>query len=115
MGRAMKVGYQSYVYRGHRIERSANPTVLPCRRWAIRSGVLAGHADFTFRGAKALIDAALALREEGRNPTLDEVAEQAMVSRATAYRYFPSIAALVRETTTRAKVPVGPLPSGPAF
>jgi AcrR family transcriptional regulator len=75
----------------------------------------AGHVNPKRRTRQALIDAALALREEGRNPTLDEVAEQAMVSRATAYRYFPSIAALVRETTTRAKVPVGPLPSGPAF
>ena len=41
-----------------------------------------------------------ALREAGRNPTLDEVAERAMVSRATAYRYFPSAEALVSETAT---------------
>lgn len=52
------------------------------------------------RTRQALIEAALALREENRNPTLDEVAGRAMVSRATAYRYFPSIEALVSETAT---------------
>lgn len=52
------------------------------------------------RTRQALIDAALALREESHNPTLDEVAERAMVSRATAYRYFPSVEALVSETAT---------------
>lgn len=50
------------------------------------------------RTRQALIDAALALRDEGRSPTFAEVAERAMVSRATAYRYFPSIEALVSET-----------------
>jgi AcrR family transcriptional regulator len=52
------------------------------------------------RTRQALIDAALALRDEGHNPTLAEVAERAMVSRATAYRYFPSVEALLSETAT---------------
>lgn len=50
------------------------------------------------RTRQALIDAALALRDEGHNPTFAEVAERALVSRATAYRYFPSVEALVSET-----------------
>lgn len=52
------------------------------------------------RTRQALIDAARALRDEHRNPTFAEVAERAMVSRATAYRYFPSIEALISETAT---------------
>ncbi len=50
------------------------------------------------RTRQALIDAALALRDEGRNPTYSEVAKRALVSRATAYRYFSSIEALISET-----------------
>ena len=50
------------------------------------------------RTRQALIDAALALREHGRDPSFAEVAEHALVSRATAYRYFPSVEALVSES-----------------
>jgi len=59
-----------------------------------------GRANQRRRTRQALIDAALALRDEGRDPTLPEVAERALVSRATAYRYFPSIEALMSETAT---------------
>lgn len=52
------------------------------------------------RTRQALIDAALAFRDEGRNPTFAEVAERALVSRATAYRYFSSVEALISETAT---------------
>lgn len=50
------------------------------------------------RTRQALIDAALAFRDEGQTPTFAEVAERAMVSRATAYRYFASMEALLSET-----------------
>ncbi|RDJ99054.1 TetR/AcrR family transcriptional regulator [Paraburkholderia lacunae] len=59
-----------------------------------------GRANQKRRTRQALIDAALALRDEGRNPTFAEVAERALVSRATAYRYFSSVEALVSETAT---------------
>lgn len=59
------------------------------------------------RTRQALIDAALALREEGRNPSFADVAERALVSRATAYRYFSSVEALLIETT--AEVAMRPL------
>jgi AcrR family transcriptional regulator len=49
------------------------------------------------RTQRALFDAAIALSEEGRKPTFAEVAERAMVSRATAYRYFNSVEALISE------------------
>jgi len=35
--------------------------------------------------------------KQGRKPAMDEVAKEALVSRATAYRYFPSIDALLVE------------------
>jgi AcrR family transcriptional regulator len=59
-----------------------------------------GRANQKRRTRQALIDAALALRDEGHNPTFAEVAERALVSRATAYRYFSSIEALISETAT---------------
>ena len=59
-----------------------------------------GRANQKRRTRQALIDAALALRDAGHNPTFAEVAERALVSRATAYRYFSSIEALVSETAT---------------
>jgi AcrR family transcriptional regulator len=42
------------------------------------------------RTRQAILDAALALIEEGLLPSVEEAAERAKVSRATAYRYFPT-------------------------
>lgn len=49
------------------------------------------------RTRKDLLLAAGRLLKDGRRPTMDEVAESAMVSRATAYRYFPTLEALLVE------------------
>ena len=43
-----------------------------------------------YRTRAAIIEAATALLREGRPPTVAEAAERALVSRATAYRYFPT-------------------------
>ena len=51
------------------------------------------------RTRRVLIAAADELFAEGRVPTVPEVAERAEVSRATAYRYFPTQEALLLETT----------------
>lgn len=59
-----------------------------------------GRANQKRRTRQALISAAMAFRDEGRNPTFAEVAERALVSRATAYRYFSSLEALISETAT---------------
>lgn len=45
------------------------------------------------------------LLSEGKSPTMDEVAEEAMVSRATAYRYFPSLEGLLVEAPIHGGVP----------
>lgn len=65
---------------------------------SVRDGDPQGRTKQKLRTRQALIDAAVALRDEGHNPTVAQVAERAMVSRATAYRYFPSTEALVSET-----------------
>jgi AcrR family transcriptional regulator len=43
--------------------------------------------------------------KQGRTPTLEEVAEEALVSRATAYRHFPSVEALLVEASIDVAMP----------
>lgn len=57
------------------------------------------------RTRKDLLQAAARLVKQGRNPTLEEVAEEALVSRATAYRYFQNVEALVVEAWVDVAVP----------
>ena len=57
----------------------------------------AGRENQRRRTRKDLLEAADRLLKQGRRPTLEEVAEEAMISRATAYRYFPGIEALLIE------------------
>jgi AcrR family transcriptional regulator len=56
-----------------------------------------GRANQLRRTRKDLLQAAARLARDGRSPSLDEVAEAAMVSRATAYRHFPDVNALLIE------------------
>ncbi len=57
------------------------------------------------RTRKDLLQAASRLMKQGRTPTLEETAEEALVSRATAYRHFPSIEALLVEASFDVAVP----------
>lgn len=57
------------------------------------------------RTRKDLLQAAAALTKNGRSPTLEEIAEKALVSRATAYRYFPSVDALLVEASVDVATP----------
>ena len=57
----------------------------------------AGRSNQKRRTRKALLEAASRLMREDRKPSLEEVAEEALVSRATAYRYFPTVEALLAE------------------
>jgi AcrR family transcriptional regulator len=52
-----------------------------------------------------LLRAAARLMQAGRSPSLEEVAEAAMVSRATAYRYFPGVEALLGEAARHVAMP----------
>jgi AcrR family transcriptional regulator len=57
------------------------------------------------RTRKDLLQAAAKLVKQGSTPTLEEIAEEALVSRATAYRYFPSVEALLVEAAVDVAVP----------
>ena len=57
------------------------------------------------RTRKDLLRAAARLMKEGRNPGLEEIAEAAMVSRATAYRYFSGVEALLVEAALDVAMP----------
>jgi AcrR family transcriptional regulator len=65
----------------------------------------AGRANQKLRTRKHLLDTAARMLQEGLQPTLDEVAEAALVSRATAYRYFPSIDSLLLEASLHIHTP----------
>jgi AcrR family transcriptional regulator len=54
-------------------------------------------ANQRYRTRKDLLAAATRLMKNGRKPTLEEIAEAALVSRATAYRYFPKVDPLLVE------------------
>jgi AcrR family transcriptional regulator len=57
------------------------------------------------RTRKDLLEAAARLVKQGGKPSLEEIAEEALVSRATAYRYFPSVEALLVEASFDIAIP----------
>lgn len=57
------------------------------------------------RTRKDLLQAASRLMKQGVKPDLEAVAEEAMVSRATAYRYFPGVDALLVEAALDTAMP----------
>ena len=68
--------------------QSGEPTVAP-------SGP--GRVNQKLRTRTAILQAATELMRTGRDVTMLEVAKSALVSEATAYRYFPDLVSLLRE------------------
>ena len=64
-----------------------------------------GRAAQKLRTRQALMDTAVELVKAGRRPSVSAVADQAGVSRATAYRYFPSQDLMLSEAKIRAAPP----------
>ncbi|MGE0225504.1 MAG: TetR/AcrR family transcriptional regulator [Acetobacteraceae bacterium] len=64
-----------------------------------------GRANQKRRTRKALLEAAARLIRQGRKPALEEIAEEALVSRATAYRYFPAVDSLLLEASLDVAIP----------
>jgi len=64
-----------------------------------------GQANRRLRTRKDLLEAAARLLREGRSPSFEEIAETALVSRATAYRYFPGLDALLLEAALHVETP----------
>src|SRR5690606_30560283 len=57
------------------------------------------------RTRHTIVRAAGALLARGKKPSLDDIAAEARVSRATAYRYFPGLDALLSEAAVDLMVP----------
>lgn len=64
-----------------------------------------GRTKQRLRTRKELLAAAALLIKDGRKPTLAEVADAALVSRATAYRYFSSVELLLAEVGLDQHIP----------
>jgi len=58
---------------------------------------MAGRANQKLRTRNAIVAAAAELSRTGREVTIPEVARAALVSEATAYRYFPDLVGLLQE------------------
>lgn len=58
---------------------------------------MSGRANQKLRTRNAIVQAAAELSRTGREVTMPEVARAAMVSEATAYRYFPDLVSLLQE------------------
>lgn len=65
----------------------------------------AGRTNQKRRTRKALLEATARLMKDGRRPSFDEVAAEALVSRATAYRYFPGVEPLLVEAALDLEMP----------
>lgn len=61
-----------------------------------------GRANQKRRTRAAVLEAAVELVRQGKSPSVAEAAEAAAVSRATAYRYFPTQESLLVEAATMA-------------
>ncbi|AUG82038.1 TetR family transcriptional regulator [Kitasatospora sp. MMS16-BH015] len=57
-----------------------------------------GRVNQKLRTRAAIVAAAVELMRSGREVTMPEVAKAALVSEATAYRYFPDLASLLQES-----------------
>jgi AcrR family transcriptional regulator len=62
--------------------------------------ITTGRANQKQRTHNAIVQAAAELSRTGREVTMPEIAKAALVSEATAYRYFPDLASLLREAIT---------------
>ena len=56
------------------------------------------------RTRKGLLEAAARLIRQGRKPSMEEVAQEALVSRATAYRHFANVESILAEAPVARRV-----------
>jgi len=66
-------------------------------KYVAASSMSAGRANQKLRTRNAIVQAAAELSRTGREVTMPEVAKAALVSEATAYRYFPDLGSLLQE------------------
>jgi AcrR family transcriptional regulator len=73
------------------------PTTPPSAEHGTSGQGMTGRAHQKLRTRTAIVTAAVELMRTGRDVTMLEVAKCALVSEATAYRYFPDLASLLQE------------------
>lgn len=81
---------------------------MPGRKTRSKAAVApaaSGRSNQRHRTRKDLLQAATRLLKAGRQPTMAELADEARVSRATAYRYFDSVEAVLAEAPVDTAVP----------
>ena len=76
--------------------------VTPARQAPTSDG--AGRVNQKRRTRAAIVDTARAILDRGERPTISKVAEEALMSRPTVYRYFPTQEALMLELTVSVSV-----------
>ena len=64
-----------------------------------------GRSNQRSRTRRDLLEAALRISAGGKTATLEAIAEEARVSRATAYRYFPNVEDLLAEASLHLAFP----------
>jgi AcrR family transcriptional regulator len=78
---------------------------MPVTRHGASSESNGGRVNQKRRTREAIVSAAQELVDEGSTPTVAQAAERALVSRTTAYRYFPTQESLTLELTVSIDVP----------
>lgn len=71
-----------------------------------RQGAVKSESGPRVRTKRIMLDAAMRLMQQGLMPSVTDVAAAAQVSRATAYRYYPTQAALVQAAVDEALGPI---------
>jgi AcrR family transcriptional regulator len=66
---------------------------------------VSGRTNQKARTRQAIVRAAGEMLKQGQRPSLEAIADEARVSRATAYRYFPSVDALLSEAAVDLLLP----------
>src|ERR1700712_4294002 len=99
-----KEGHCNFLRRAYRIDMNVSR-----QHAAVNDDAGMGHG--AERGPRArtrrlMLETAIRLMQAGATPSVSEVAEAAEVSRATAYRYFPSQAALVQAVVNEGLGPI---------
>jgi len=99
------VGWPSGPTRGR--SRTSGSTsarsLASCRKAEMATAARAERPNQKRRTRKDLLLAAARLLQQGKRPSLEEVAEAALVSRATAYRYFPGVEPLLVEAAEKSR------------
>jgi AcrR family transcriptional regulator len=90
-------------------------TRVSCQEESIKKMKNAGRANQKLRTRAALLEAAAALIDGGRNPTVAEAAKAALISRATAYRYFTTQEDLLNEAVLHVSMASADKPIRKAF